>query len=130
MTARALLEIDDDAVDEYTRGQCHALALAIHERTDLPLAGIWRDCDDPDEDTPYHVVVMLPEDGDNNLLDIEGPHAGDRWKGEVRELEVGQVLDLHLRDYRAPDMGNARRYAQAVLKQYGIKAFKPKRRTK
>lgn len=126
MSTRALPEIDDDAVDAFTRGQCHALALAIHERTELPLVGIWGWRDNRD-DTPNHVVVMLP---DESLLDIEGPQAEKRWEGHIAPLDIQEVLDLQNRDYRAPDMGTARRYAQAVLKQYGIKAFKPKRRTK
>ncbi len=127
MSTQALPRIDQEAVSEFTCGQCHALALAIHEKTGLPLAGIWR-IGWSGRVTPCHVVVMLPEDGDNNLLDIQGPHAEERWEGEVRELAVEEVLDFQNRDYRAPEMGNAKRYAEAVLRTYGIKSFKPTRR--
>src|ERR1035437_6030934 len=128
-TAAALPKIDNDAVEEFTCGQCHALALAIHEETKLPLAGIWRDKyeDWELEPTPDHVVVVLP---DSRLLDIEGPGAENRWVGAVRPFTPEEVMDFQKFDYHAPDMGNAKRYAQAVLKQYGIQKFTPLKRSR
>ena len=127
----SLPKIDSKAIDEFTRGQCHALALALHERTGLPLAGIWCDYHDLPE-TPCHVVVML-EDG--KLLDIEGPNAEERWDGKVYPLAKVEVEDFCNRDYVKPRMKTAMLYAEAVLKQnaaelkrLGIKPFKTRKR--
>jgi hypothetical protein len=124
-----MLVIDKDVVDTFTRGQCHALALAIHEQTQLPLAGVWRLFEDPESETPAHVVVLLP---DGDLLDIEGPGVECRWSDIygaaviVKPLEVEYVHDLHNRDYSKPRMEEAKPRAKAVLKKYGIQPFKMK----
>jgi hypothetical protein len=127
MATRALPRINQDAVDQFTCGQCHALALAIHEKTGLPLAGIWRHDYNPEHSTPCHVVVQHPK---GTLIDIQGPGAEDRWEGIVQSMDVEVVRDLSNRDYSTPRMDEAEPYANAVLKTYNIQPFKVSKRRK
>jgi hypothetical protein len=117
-------EIDDDAIETFTRGQCHALALALHEETKFPLVGLWSDGWET-RGTPCHVVVRMPK---GTLLDIAGPGAEDRWEGTARKLSKAVVEDLCNKDYSTPRMDEARPYAKAVLRDHGIRPFKTKKR--
>ncbi len=128
MSTPALPRIDSNAISTFTCGQCHALALAIHEETRLPLAGLWLSYEDPEITTPAHVVAVLPN---GSLLDIQGPGAEDRWEGPVKRMLLKEVKNLHNRDYREPLFEYARPYAKAVLEAYGIQPFniKPRRKS-
>lgn len=55
----------------FSNGQCHALALAIHEATGWQMVALdfW-------QDIPNHVLVRMP---DGRLLDIAGTDVEDRW---------------------------------------------------
>ena len=60
---------DEGAVELYTNGFCHALALALHERTGWPLVAIWgmegrRPC-------LAHVAVEHPR-SPNAIVDVRG----------------------------------------------------------
>ena len=67
--------IDAATVYRYLNGQCHALALVIHERTGWPIvgarSGAW---------SVWHVAVRHPS---GRLLDVEGLHTQaafvERW---------------------------------------------------
>lgn len=72
--------VDTDAVTAYTNGQCHALALALAERTGWPLVAIGHPEPCHMDDCPVgadgmcdcqieHVAVQRP---DGSILDIEG----------------------------------------------------------
>ena len=117
-------------VSMYTCGQCHALALALHEQAGLPLMGL-STLPYP-ESTPSHVVVGLP---DGTLFDIQGPLAELRWAQCTSfPLTKGAVEGLHRRDYSRPRMEDARVVAKALLRRnrtylanLGITPFKGRR---
>src|SRR3954451_5967462 len=56
--------LDHRAVAGFTFGQCHGMALALHERMGWPLVATY-----DTNNTPQHV---LAESGDDQLIDITG----------------------------------------------------------
>lgn len=109
--------IDEAAITCFTRGQCHALALAIHEQTGWPLiqAG-WDEKSGPD-----HWLVRHPS---GKLLDITGlsdesevcEFWGKVWPGSVEDLD--HVWNDRSFGYAEPLMGNARSFVDVVLSTY------------
>lgn len=109
--------LDHEAVHCFTNGQCHALALAIHQRTGWPLvqAG-WNEADYPD-----HWLVRHPS---GQLLDIVGLQSeeevcerwGKVWEGSVTALD--RVWNDPASGYWEPLMGNAESFVDVVLSTY------------
>jgi len=115
---KPLPQIDDDAVYEFTKGQCHALALVLHDLTGFPLVGLGPV--DYHTKTPDHVAVLLPA---GTALDIQGPGAEERWQSSYgfTPYQREEVEDFCNRDYSKPRLKTALPYAKAVLKKYRIK---------
>lgn len=118
--------VTSDAVDVFTRGQCHALALALHEIVpESELCGVGQDYDTwEDESTPQHVLVRLP---DGRYLDVEGAHperiVTDTWfervgDGEIQPLDRERALGAFDGRYWDPDLDAGRAFAPAVLAEY------------
>lgn len=129
--------LDDAARRFFTSGQCHALALAISERTGWPIVGInWRapgcDCNDDfdldgtwcecdsEECFPRHVVVRHPS---GRLLDVRGwVDEGSDWffaddSADLKPDHLDRFLGRGW--FHSPDMGVARQFVDPVLKQIG-----------
>jgi hypothetical protein len=134
--------LDDDAIHTYTHGQCHALALAVHEETGWPIEWAGRpvcvfDEDCPPEDWPDgtcpcqvdHVVVRRP---DGLLLDAHGPRTDldvlsdtlDPGVAVLRPADPDRVRELHTAfDWQTPDMGTARTFVRQLLADDHDEAF-------
>lgn len=132
--------IDETAEHVFTRGQCHALALAIHDETGWPIVGIAGD----GNHHPGHCAIERP---DGRIIDITG-YAEYAWIGRgysdwfpvdpeaaragfpVDEYDPGiQEWDDMWGDefpderpdtyYRMPDMDAARSFVRPVLERTG-----------
>lgn len=106
--------IDADAVHAFTSGQCHALALALHERTGWPLRWL-----EDDEGDPLHCFVETPE---GKALDIAGVHDRDEmlegWQGvydEAASSDQLRALSFGFGGWRVPDTKAASAFVDAVL---------------
>lgn len=64
--------IDDAAIEAFSYGHCHVLALALHEATGWPLVAIWYDDAPREDDIPDHVAVRNPSNG--KLVDVSGAY--------------------------------------------------------
>lgn len=122
----------------FTRGQCHALALALHEETGWPLAGTFRigvDLDDDNEviyapngtirRTPSHVVVLSPY----GPVDIKGIR--DSFEGvENRIIPISKEHVMHFKeiDYLEPNLAVAQEYVKPVLRKVKRQVQAKKRR--
>lgn len=106
----------------FTQGQCHALALAVHELTGYQLVGLYSYYEDPEYNTPAHVVVRMPN---GSLLDIEGPGCESRWPNDAIEVTKEDVLEFQNRDYLEPNLEAARPFARTLCKRYGLAPFTP-----
>jgi hypothetical protein len=121
--------LNANAERAFTSGQCHALALALHELTGWEVGGLaWTYVGDEDipldlgetlgvEEMPKHVVVKAP---DGSLLDVEGWGVEDRWgRDDFRPLAPEVILDTFPRaGYLEPDMDAANAFAPLVLAEY------------
>jgi hypothetical protein len=99
-------------LDPFTAGQCHALALALHGRTQWPMVG---DFDVQRTTLPLHVLVRLP---DGSLLDANRVIYGRvRLHGDdQRPLTPADVWKLVARgEYAPPDLELATRYVDSIL---------------
>jgi hypothetical protein len=113
--------IDDNAVHAFTRGQCHAFALACHKLTGFEIKGLW--AHGREYGSPGHVVVEAP---DKRLLDITG-HPVKYMKtigfhvGKVDSVPVEEVP--HLQYYAKPNVGVALPFARTLLEREGYGAY-------
>lgn len=110
-----------EADHAFSNGQCHALALALHELTGLPLAGLEWDDDEFDVPAPNHVFVFDPATGD--ALDVGGWNAVARWNGgyadDLREMTRDDVVELYERGlYLYPNLDAAAAFAPLVLDEH------------
>lgn len=106
--------IDDRALAAFLQGQCHALALALHEETGWPIR--WIESDDGE---PNHCFVITP---DEHALDIAGRHDLDEmteawgaWPEDVTAEDL-RALPRGQGGWRIPDVEAARAFVPAVLK--------------
>jgi hypothetical protein len=127
--------VDDAAHDAFRTGQCHALALALHERTGWPLVVIGpkeccydEDCMDEETDSTgacgcqvTHIAVQRP---DGQVVDIDGTvpvddailASDDPDMNELRPLSEDRLEEiLGSSKWRVPDLAVARGYVDAVL---------------
>jgi len=102
----------------FTRGQCHALSLALHEKTKWPIYGLFSEDELEDNQTPGHVVVKSPW----GLVDIQGLGVECRWH-ERTPMRVTKRAVLTYDDqetyydyYLPPQVDVARDYVEPVLK--------------
>lgn len=127
--------IDGDAVTAYRNGQCHALALAIAERTGWPIVAVGpgeccydEDCLDTEDSSGLcscqvqHLAVERP---DGWLIDIEGPRppedfilaSADPDLDEIHDLAPDRLEEIIWRAeaWRRPDVVVARGFVDAAL---------------
>ena len=108
--------IDDNAKRAFMRGQCHALAIAIHRLTGALIVGI---CDSYDEeDSPGHCVVAL---NNGDYLDINGEGAFKKWSERYpccKSVELKEEQAYKLRDYTEPIVKAAMPFARTLVEQY------------
>lgn len=99
---------DEDIVDNYTRGACWYLALALHNKTGLPLTAIWG------EDTIHHVGVELPN---GDIVDVDGVWTSNHWSGywydELDMCDDIEVGEPSMEDSNWADAFNA--YDESML---------------
>lgn len=123
--------IDDNARHAFSNGQCHALALGLHELTGWEIGGLQWCCeacgsDSPewcgcDADTlPAHVVVRK-EDGE--LIDIGGTVDFAEWGSDFRPVDPDALTYTYPdQGYLVPDLDAGRAFAETVLSEYGYSA--------
>jgi hypothetical protein len=109
--------LDERAIAAFGRGQCHALALALHDETGWPL----RVLEDEEADA-VHVFVITPE---GKALDAGGCLGLE----EFREVWMAEYLEDYSRErvaqmhhwggWREPDLETARTFVPAVLALQG-----------
>lgn len=114
--------IDERAVRAFTRGQCHALALALHEKKGWDLYGLFSKYNFENfpidiEDgliTPSHVIVRSDK---GEYIDIMGIGADCRWshRAELVPVQKGHVLQYEDIDYLEPEMEVANKFVEPVL---------------
>ncbi|WP_439377855.1 hypothetical protein [Amycolatopsis lexingtonensis] len=106
--------IDSDAVYAFENGQCHALAIALHEETGWPLVqvGVGRMY----AGVPSHWMVETPA---GDLLDINGVSSYEDTASQWGAMEPGSVelawALYESGDYREPNVEAARMFVSAVL---------------
>jgi len=101
--------LDREAVRAYTRGHCHALALALHDETAWTIVGDFRDLN-----IPSHVAVVAP---DGQLVDINlAAHGRTAPTTRLVEMTSGDVWRL-IRggDFYAPDLALAASFVPTIL---------------
>jgi len=113
--------IDYNAERVFTRGQCHALALALHRLTGWELYGLYSPGEWRRKETPGHVVVKSP---DGMYIDITGDNALEGWRAYWPEatphaLTEAQVLEFEHDDYQKPFIEAAKPYAITLFLLYG-----------
>lgn len=128
---------DEDAIRAFKSGQCHAIALALHERTGWPIVSVGdesccydEDCPDDDDSNGVcscqiqHLAVRRP---DRYLVDIEGPKPEDDFMEAQGDPEwtIKPVPDDRLEDlvrwddsWRRPNMAVARAFVDEALTEY------------
>lgn len=104
--------IDEHASEAFTHGQCHALAIALHDRTGWPIIGVGGD-----EETPSHFVVYDPKA--DTFVDIDGPDAQERFPYEFERMikEFDREYAIKPPYYLHADLKAARPFAKTVLEQ-------------
>lgn len=99
--------ITEEAKIVFSQGQCHSLAVAIHELTGYPLYGAMRISSEP-----THIFVKSPV----GFLDIDGPNA-DRWFNEEPfPVTKEEIFNFSL--YKPCNPQNAHPFAELVIQTY------------
>lgn len=112
--------INKNAILAFKRGQCHALALALHKLTNWPIYGICDWSNTPAD--PGHVVVKNPKNG--GYIDIEGYGAVQRWRkrwGDVTLHLLTPKQTYKLDTYLRPSVKKATPFARKVLENLKVK---------
>jgi hypothetical protein len=112
--------IDSSAEHAFTRGQCHALALALHKLTGWKLYGLYDRNEWDNGETPGHVVVRSPK---GKYIDITGDNALSNWQyywpeAEPHCIREQDVLKLSTLDYCEPAIDAAYPYALTLSMLY------------
>ena len=111
--------IDETALRAFRCGQCHALALALHELTGWPIKGLGDPGWDDTPNSPAHCVVWSPQH--RAYIDIGGivdRRRNRNWKVINRNVTKKQVAKF--RYYLRPNVEAARPFAKAVLRHLGV----------
>lgn len=110
--------IDDNAVHAFTRGQCHAFALAVHQLTGFEIQGLWG-AHAITQNSPGHVVTKAP---DGRLLDITGHPV--EYMGAIG-FKVARIAPVPVEDvptlqyYMPPKVDVALPFARTMLEKEG-----------
>lgn len=94
----------------FSNGQCHALALALHEILGWPICGCYR-TEGADRST-NHVILLSPDGG---TADIHGIRCVDY---RTRPIKPETIRRNRMRDFLKPSMELARHYAPMVVKRF------------
>ena len=114
--------LNNTAITAFKRGQCHALALAIHELTGWPIKGLGRYDKQDAPDSPAHCVVWCPKL--KMYVDIDGKvsrnyYRNDRgWKVLNRNVSPSRAKTF--KAYLKPNMRAARPFAKTILRDLKI----------
>jgi hypothetical protein len=112
--------INKQAVEVFTYGQCHALALEIHKETGWEIAAF------VDKDNDFYHIFNISDQ--KEIVDIFGrnkvskyrevsPLIDDDFRGIVRNLDPKIVASYGPRnDWLKPDLELAKKFVQAVIK--------------
>lgn len=104
----------------FTRGQCHALAAAIHQKTGWPIKGV-----SDTRNSPAHCVVWCPPL--KKYIDIDGAVSHSDlvaewgWVSDTRKvitnpnITMKEIVEPQLRGYLPPAMIAAEPFAKTVL---------------
>lgn len=109
--------IDEEAKKVFTQGQCHALALALHESKGWVMVSFFLGNENPEYDSPGHVVVRSPK---GEMIDIQGIGADVRWGHRVAqkvEVTPDDIKTYTSKGYLAPNLPVAREFVEPLLKQ-------------
>lgn len=112
--------LDDAAREAFTCGQCHAMALALHEHTGWDLAGAeWEHYDGVEY--PGHVFVVDP---DGNPFDVNGYDVDERYVHDIAPVTEDELLYVFPSDggYHEPDLDAGYHFAPLVLEHAGVSA--------
>jgi hypothetical protein len=102
--------IDDRALLGFTMGQCHAMALALREKTGGPIVGL------VEKASPFDHLLTRSDDG--RLIDIGGARSPDLISsgGQLTEVDVDTVRALTTdHGWEVPQLDIARLFVSAVL---------------
>lgn len=117
--------IDDNARYAFTRGQCHAFALAVHKMTGWEMLGVNWPGEDYDNE-PGHVLTVTP---DGQFFDIWGLKAAEYQEMVHRRLRypldpkpVTEEEILNFQYYSRPNVKAAIPFAHTVLTKEGYHA--------
>jgi hypothetical protein len=118
--------LDERAEAAFLHGQCHALALALHERTGWPIIGV-----EDEELDICHFHVQTPC---GRALDITGAHEIDDYL-ELEHVDYCPELEYLVEqgpeyvaslgsdpNWRAPRLDVARSFVEALLAREGLDA--------
>jgi hypothetical protein len=104
-------KIDANACEVYSFGQCHALALALHQETSYPIVACLSE-----EGNPDHYAVQLP---DGRILDIEGAKEAEEVLeyGETLKPYTSKELERDVEKYQlnSPNLEVARSFVEPLL---------------
>jgi len=109
--------LDDAARYAFAAGHCHALALAIHERTGWPMLAM------SGRNSGYkdlrHVVVLMP---DGKWLDIQGPRdSEEQLHLHIQPISADEVVNMgRIRHWKNPQVEIAREFVQPLFEQHGL----------
>jgi hypothetical protein len=119
--------VDEEARKVFLRGQCHALALAIHELTGWTIKGLGGPYGGDSPDSPAHCVVYCP--ALKSYVDITGRVSRNYWRNQrnwkVINRRVTPELAKNFRYYMKPDVVTARKFAKTILLGLGVDFHSP-----
>ena len=107
--------LDQQAEYAFSAGHCHALALAIHERTGWPLLAM--SGRHSLRANLQHVVVVMP---DGRWFDVQGPQDPEE-RYYFQEMTAEEVANMGKIEYwKNPETHIAREFVQPVFERYGL----------
>ena len=104
--------LDENAEVVFTRGQCHALAIAIHQLTGWPIKGVGYKSDSPE--SPSHCCNYSPER--KGYVDIKGLSKKPTDNFVVVNRSISEEKAHKLKLYEMPDVETAMPFARSVLR--------------
>ena len=107
--------LDESAEYVFSAGHCHALALAIHERTGWPLLAM--SGRHSLRANLQHMVVVMP---DGKWLDVNGPQEPEE-RYYFQSMTAAEVAKMGKIEYwKNPQTEIAREFVQPVFERYGL----------
>jgi hypothetical protein len=111
--------LNDGALDAFTHGQCHALALVIHQLTGWIIKGAsW---DKGNDDSPNHCVAYWRER--RAYVDIAGAQKRvkiGRDKLHISHRRLSAIQVQRLRNYVKADLDAALPFAKTILRNLNV----------